>query len=353
MKSRYPRGISKIILTSRLWGRQSVMFSGNLRQSVRVTDAWEWQRDASSVLEWSSNQRRRTLMQPLFISSQTPDPLSFQIGKPVHTQACARQLRAAKKTRENNLNILSRWWQTRKRGRIMSRAFSPFPTIPTTMKTIKQNFRTIVQFYFSIPPFLIQKRILSIHNYVTRITTSEKIYSLYFSKESNELSNVTRKPQMIEDDQQNEQQTLDPYIHSNGRHRFIRAKLSTHHPFQEACLQSRAFAWVQLTRSKGYSCFPGRLNNSRGEGGGKKEGAGRRGVGSEERLWRRGAPRRAVNHVDWRFEPTANNNLLEITDNRTRRPRPIMNQGKHSANYRFRPSTFFHPPTNDLSPCIF
>lgn len=110
------------------------------------------------------------------------------------TQACARQLRAAKKTRENNLNILSRWWQTRKRGRIMSRAFSPFPTIPTTMKTIKQNFRTIVQFYFSIPPFLIQKRILSIHNYVTRITTSEKIYSLYFSKESNELSNVTRKP---------------------------------------------------------------------------------------------------------------------------------------------------------------
>lgn len=55
---------------------------------------------------------------------------------------------------------------------------------------------------------------------------------------------------------------------------------------------------LQLTRSKGYSCFPGRLNNSRGEGGGKKEGAGRRGVGSEERLWRRGAPRRAVNHVD-------------------------------------------------------
>lgn len=192
MKSRYPRGISKIILTSRLWGRQSVMFSGNLRQSVRVTDAWEWQRDASSVLEWSSNQRRRTLMQPLFISSQTPDPLSFQIGKPVHTQACARQLRAAKKTRENNLNILSRWWQTRKRGRIMSRAFSPFPT---TMKTIKQNFRTIVQFYFSIPPFLIRKRILrsSINNYVTRITTSEKIYSLYFSKESNELSNVNSK----------------------------------------------------------------------------------------------------------------------------------------------------------------
>lgn len=110
---------------------------------------------------------------------------------------------------------------------------------------------------------------------------------------------------------------------------------------------------LQLTRSKGYSCFPGRLNNSRGEGGGKKEGAGRRGVGSEERLWRRGAPRRAVNHVDWRFEPTANNNLLEITDNRTRRPRPIMNQGKHSANYRFRPSTFFHPQLTIFHPASF
>lgn len=152
------------------------------------------------------------------------------------------------------------------------------------------------------------------------------------------LSNVTRKPQMIESDQTNKQQTLDPlltYIRKGG---FIRAKLSTRHPFQEPCLQS--CVCVQLTRSKGYSCFPGRLNNSRGER--KKEGAGRR-VGNEERLWRRGAPRRAVNHVDWRFEPTANNNLLEITDNRTRRPRPIMNQGKHSANYRFHPSPFSDP----------
>lgn len=152
MKSRYSRGISKIILTSRLSGRQSVMLTGNLRQSVRVTDAWEWQRDASSVLEWSSNQRRRTLMQPLFISSQTH--YHFKLVSQ-HTQVCARQLRAAKKTRENNLNILSRWWQSQKRGWIMFRAFSPFPRWK-----IKQNSWTIYNFTFPFSARFLRREFL-------------------------------------------------------------------------------------------------------------------------------------------------------------------------------------------------
>lgn len=153
------------------------------------------------------------------------------------------------------------------------------------------------------------------------------------------LSNVTRKPQMMESDQTNKQQTLDPlltYIRKGG---FVRAKLSTRHSFQEPCLQS--CVCVQLTRSKGYSCFPGRLNNSRGEREEKRRGGTTRGKRGTPLATRSAATRRQSRWLTLR--ETANNNLLEITDNRTRRPRPIMNQGKHSANYRFHPSPFSDP----------
>lgn len=126
VKSRYSRGISKIVLTSRV-GNQwySPEICANLCASWMPENGNAMPRVSSSG---PLLQRRRTLMQPLFISSQTPDHYHFKLVS-LHTQACARQLRAAKKTRENNPNILSRWWQTQKRGWIVFRAFSPFPTI--------------------------------------------------------------------------------------------------------------------------------------------------------------------------------------------------------------------------------
>lgn len=74
-----------------------MIFTGNLRQSVRVTDAWEWQRDASSVLEWSSSPEEKNADATAIYLEPDPGPLSFQIGKPAHTG-----LREAASSREEN-----------------------------------------------------------------------------------------------------------------------------------------------------------------------------------------------------------------------------------------------------------
>lgn len=149
MKSRYSRGISKIVLTSRV-GNQwySPEICANLCASRMPENGNAMPRVSSSG---PLLQRRRTLMQPLFISSQTPDHYHFKLVS-LHTQACARQLRAAKKTRENNLNILSRWWQTQKRVDRVSSFFALSNHSPRWKIKREQNFWTIYNFTFPFSP---------------------------------------------------------------------------------------------------------------------------------------------------------------------------------------------------------
>lgn len=71
------------------------MFTGNPRQSVRVTDAWEWQRDPSSVLEFSSSREKNADATAIYLEPD-PDHYHFKLVR-LHTG-----LREAASSREEN-----------------------------------------------------------------------------------------------------------------------------------------------------------------------------------------------------------------------------------------------------------